>query len=95
MPAIWKMQPGTPEEAHVPEVSLALNGLTLDGGTEHRTPVLSYSGTQQSQVGWSHINLHSHKQMNQRTKKQARRPGYSQVGKGCCHGLLLWSTHRL
>lgn len=38
------MQPGTPEEARVPEVSLALDGLTLDGGTEHRTPVLSYPG---------------------------------------------------
>lgn len=77
MPAIWKMQPGTPEEAHVPEVSLALDVLTLDGAASHRTPVLSYSGMQQPQVDWSHINLHSHKQMNQRTKKQARRPGYS------------------
>lgn len=40
MPAIWKMQLGTPEEARMPEVSLALDGLTLDGRSRAQDPCI-------------------------------------------------------
>lgn len=40
MPAIWKMQLGTPEEARMPEVSLALDGLTLDVGSRAQDPCI-------------------------------------------------------
>lgn len=42
MPAIWKTQPETPEEAHMPKVSLALDGLTLDGAGEQSTGLLCW-----------------------------------------------------
>lgn len=38
MPAIWKMQPGTPEETRMPEVSVALEGLTLEAGSRAQAP---------------------------------------------------------
>lgn len=44
------------------------------GGAEHRAPVLGYSGRPRSQVCWSPMNSHSHKQMNKEAKNQAR-PG--------------------
>lgn len=53
----------------MPKVSLALDGLTLDGAGEQT--VLDYSGMQRSQVCWSHMNSHSHKQMNKEAKNQA------------------------
>lgn len=79
-PALWKTQPGTPEEAHMPKVSLALDDLSLCAG-EQSTGILCWAilgCMRRSQVCWSCINLHSHKQMNKQAKEQAKRPGCNQ-----------------
>lgn len=96
-PAIWKTQPGTPEEAHMPKVSLALDDLSLCGAGEQSTGILCWvilGCMRRSQV-WSRINLHSHKQMSKQAKKQAKRPGCNQDSQSCLHVLVLWSPYTL
>lgn len=80
------------------KVCLALDDLSLYGTGEQSTGILYWvilGCMQRSQICWSRINLHSHKQMSKQAKEQAKRPGCNQDSQSCLHVLVLWSPYSL